>query len=130
MTDHTPSHSDHEHGDVRTSLVMRSAIGFVAVCIAIAVVVWLVYGYLRSQDEVRDARRSLIPAAPVVPPEPRLQVNPPNELQQYKQEQNQILNSYGWVSRDDGRVHIPIERAMDLIVERGFPPREKTEEKK
>jgi hypothetical protein len=31
------------------------------------------------------------------------------------------LNSYGWVDRSNGIVHIPIERAMDLIVARGLP---------
>ena len=29
------------------------------------------------------------------------------------------LASYGWVDRDKGLVHIPIERAIDLYLERG-----------
>ena len=27
----------------------------------------------------------------------------------------ELLNSYGWVSEADGTVHLPIERAMDLV---------------
>jgi hypothetical protein len=36
-------------------------------------------------------------------------------------QQEARLNSYGWVDRTNGIVHIPIERAMDLIVARGLP---------
>ena len=76
-------------------------------------------------------RRSLIPPASSVPPEPRLQVDPSEELQVFRKEQDQILNSYGWVSREDGRVRIPIERAMELVVQGRFPSvPEKKEAKK
>jgi hypothetical protein len=34
------------------------------------------------------------------------------------------LNGYGWVDRDAGVVHIPIDEAMRLMVERGVPARE------
>ncbi|HEV2330417.1 MAG TPA: hypothetical protein VGY56_16670 [Verrucomicrobiae bacterium] len=37
--------------------------------------------------------------------------------------QNQKLNSYGWVDRSNGIVRIPIDRAMDLLMQRGLPTR-------
>ncbi|HUA65385.1 MAG TPA: hypothetical protein VME24_06030 [Alphaproteobacteria bacterium] len=37
--------------------------------------------------------------------------------------QNQRLNSYGWEDRSNGIVHIPIDRAMDLILQSGLPTR-------
>jgi hypothetical protein len=37
--------------------------------------------------------------------------------------QNDLLNSYGWVDRGNGIIHIPINRAMDLILQRGLPER-------
>ena len=37
--------------------------------------------------------------------------------------QNQKLNGYGWEDQRNGIVHIPIERAMDLLVQRGLPTR-------
>jgi hypothetical protein len=33
------------------------------------------------------------------------------------------LSSYGWVDREAGIVRIPIDRAMDLLAERGLPAR-------
>ena len=35
--------------------------------------------------------------------------------------EQQRLHSFGWVNRETGTVRIPIEQAMDLIVQRGLP---------
>ena len=35
--------------------------------------------------------------------------------------QEDQLNSYGWVDEKAGVAHIPIERAMDLIVQQNLP---------
>jgi hypothetical protein len=40
---------------------------------------------------------------------------PYQALQQLDAKQLELLNSYGWVSEADGTVHLPIERAMDLV---------------
>jgi hypothetical protein len=40
---------------------------------------------------------------------------PYQALQQLDANQLELLNSYGWVSEGEGTVHIPIQRAMDLI---------------
>ena len=53
-------------------------------------------------------------------PQPRLQVDPQNDLMQTQARDRELLNSYGWVDRSTGTVRIPIERAMDLIAERGL----------
>jgi len=41
-------------------------------------------------------------------------------------EEDQKLATYDWVDQDAGKVRIPIDRAMDLIVQRGLPVREQT----
>ena len=56
-------------------------------------------------------------------PEPRLEVNERTELSGVILSQEQRLNSYGWVDEKSGVVHIPIERAMQIIAERGLPTR-------
>jgi hypothetical protein len=68
------------------------------------------------------------PASPfanarVLPPAPRLQVGPHLDLQHYQQSQQELLNSYGWVDRNAGTVRIPIDRAMDLLLQQGLPAR-------
>jgi len=31
-----------------------------------------------------------------------------------------MLKSYGWIDRDKGVVHIPIDRAIEILAERGL----------
>jgi hypothetical protein len=40
----------------------------------------------------------------------------------------QVLDNYAWLNRQEGRVYIPVNRAMDLIAERGLPTRPQTDE--
>jgi hypothetical protein len=58
-----------------------------------------------------------------MPPPPRIQPNPGADLQDYYQSQEKLLNSYGWIDRQNGIVRLPIYRAMELLVERGLPTR-------
>ena len=59
-----------------------------------------------------------------LPAGPRLQRFPANEIYEFRHERDpQKLNSYGWVNKDAGVVHIPIADAMRLTVERGLPAR-------
>ena len=47
--------------------------------------------------------------------EKKVSSQPYQALQQLDANQLELLNSYGWVSEAEGTVHIPIERAMELI---------------
>jgi hypothetical protein len=57
----------------------------------------------------------------LVPPAPRLEVQPQAELAQVRARENRLLQGYGWVDREAGIARIPIDRAMALLVERGWP---------
>ncbi|SRR5579862_483902 len=56
-------------------------------------------------------------------PEPRLQVAPEQDLKAMRTRDEAELHSYGWIDRRAGIVRIPIERAMDLLLEKGPPVR-------
>jgi len=43
------------------------------------------------------------------------------QLRSLRQSEEETLSSYGWVDRKAGIVRIPIDRAMDLVAERGVP---------
>lgn len=59
-------------------------------------------------------------ATPLTPPEPRLQVAPPADFQEIKATQIARLNTYGWTDPDAGVVRIPIDRAIEIMVEQGY----------
>jgi hypothetical protein len=56
-----------------------------------------------------------------------LQIDAHNELRQMRAAEEAALNSYGWVDKESGRVRIPIERAMDILAEKGLPARKQEE---
>jgi hypothetical protein len=51
-----------------------------------------------------------------LPPGPLLQVTPEAELQAFRQQEYRHLESYGWLDRTRGIAHIPIERAIELLL--------------
>ena len=61
------------------------------------------------------------PAPTLLPPGPLLESYPAESYPALRATQESQLNSYGWVDREQGTVHIPIERAMELIAQRNLP---------
>lgn len=51
---------------------------------------------------------------------PALQADPQTDLAAFERRMQERLDSVGWVDRQAGIVHLPIDRAMDLLVERGL----------
>jgi len=105
-------------GDVPFSIIKKVFVALVVLVAVIQLSVWWLYRYFRTQDQRRDVSPTFVNAAPPVPPEPRLQVNAQADYQEYLRQQKAVLNSYSWVSRADGVVRIPVDRAMELVVER------------
>jgi len=68
------------------------------------------------------------PASPfenvrALPPEPRLQREAPQDLKRYRTDQDKVLKSYDWVDQKADSVRIPIDRAMDILLQKGYPVR-------
>jgi hypothetical protein len=82
------------------------------------------FSVMSSRAAASDPLRSPV-ARPSgeLPPGPNLLTNEPLNLQTFRQSEESLLHSYGWVDRNAGTVRIPIERAKDLMIERGFPVR-------
>lgn len=71
---------------------------------------------------VGDASHSLQPTSSQLPPEPRLEQNPAADGTRIVTEATERLETYGWVQQQDGIAHIPIERSMELLLEKGATP--------
>ena len=57
---------------------------------------------------------------------PLLQLAPEVDLQAFRAREDAELSGYGWIDRTAGVVRIPIDRAMELIAQRGLPTRSET----
>jgi hypothetical protein len=64
--------------------------------------------------------RKVTPATIEKFPQPRLEDSERRELRDFREHEIQTLNSYG-VDQSTGATRIPIEQAMQLIVQRGLP---------
>jgi hypothetical protein len=56
-------------------------------------------------------------------PQPRLEEDERGQLDGVRIKEESTLNSYGGVDEGSGVVHIPIQRAMQLVAEQGLPVR-------
>jgi hypothetical protein len=82
---------------------------------ALGTMIWL-FDLLRPPADVPALARTELR-----PPEPRLEANPKTTLDQVRARENALLNGYAWVDRDAGIARIPIERAIAILAERGWP---------
>jgi len=120
---HTPGALGHETSDARVAPL----IGFLALLalgcfLALVGMRWL-FGALDGAARARDLPgHPLAEQRPPVPG-PRLQADPPAENAAFAATQRRLLESYGWIDRDAGVVRLPVERALELVLEQGLPTR-------
>jgi hypothetical protein len=98
--------------------------GMICCGIAIQIVLSGMLTHLLRSPAPTDSWNPVRPVQPAKqPPFPRLQVSPRVQLNQFRARENQELTNYGWVNRTTGIVRVPIERAIDLVLQKGLPTR-------
>jgi hypothetical protein len=75
------------------------------------------------QDQLTGIRREGSGAVVETQAVPHLQISPPEDLAAFRAREDAELNTYGWINRTAGVARIPIDRAMDLVLQRGLPER-------
>jgi hypothetical protein len=115
----------HETSDVNFKAILTFGIGLTVAAALIHLLLWLLFMYFQNREAGTGVR--LFPLAAEqqnrLPPEPRLQTNPRQELSELRAGEEAILNTYGWVDKTAGVVRLPIDEAMRLTIERGLPTR-------
>ena len=117
----------HETSDVNLGGVFVFALGLLVSGVIIFALIWMLFGFFAGQEAQRAVRQYPLAAGRQdrLPPGPRLQVNPREDLRELRAADDAVLNSYGWLDKANGIVRIPIDQAMKLTVQRGLPAREK-----
>jgi hypothetical protein len=122
-----PEHqASREEGYERRDANTRTLIGFgIGLAITLIVVIFVARWTFRflAHEEPLGPPPTPFENARVLPPQPRLQVEPHMDLKTYCDQQLNNLNSYGWIDQQGGLVHIPVELAMDDALKQGFPTR-------
>ena len=118
--------SSYEHTDANVWAIVKFGIWLIITALVVHVGIGVMYGALvEGAKEPEDGRRyPLVSAgAAALPPEPRLQESPSREIERFRADEERRLHEYGWVNKEQGVVHIPIDDAMRLLMERGLPTR-------
>ncbi len=136
-----PGHTGHETEFEREDLGTRGVFAFMIGLAVIGVVIYFIivgmYSFLDNYERSRMATASPLETTKgamsrVVTQAdmdkafkdngaPMLEVIEGVDLRKDLINQEDRLNSYGWVDEKAGVAHIPIERAMELIVQRKLP---------
>ena len=122
-----PTPDPHRHqefdNDVRPGPILAVVFGLVVIIITSMILMWWLSGSLKGKSEGHDPTPSPIPEASErrLPPGPRLQASPEAELIEMNRDYGRLLSSYGWVDRGNGIARIPVERAIELLADRGLP---------
>jgi hypothetical protein len=136
----THPHGHFEHRDIGVSTVVYFLVGLTVALIVSFFVVAGIYRFLTHRFEAQQPAVSpLVANAPVdtrkLPdddyekylhknfPEPQLETNERTELNNIRLHEEETLSTYDYVDKSAGTVRIPIDRAMDLLVQRGLPVR-------
>jgi hypothetical protein len=109
----------YERRDVRLGPVWIVVFGFFVLTLVVGLLLGAMTGVFRAARE---------PGAPlpvetreVAQPGPRLQADPSQDLAAFRAEKRALIERTGWVDREAGIARIPIEDAMRLLAERGWP---------
>ncbi len=121
----------YEHEDLSPRGVMYFMLGLAVVVVVIYLIVFGMYHFLDTYEKAHQTAmspmvapqadtRTVTHADTQVFPQPRLEESERSQLRQFIEQEDDKLATYNWVDKDKGVVQIPIDRAMDLIVQRGL----------
>ena len=136
----TPAaHGDYERRDIGAAGVLYFLAALAALGLATHFLITSLYSYLDKTSRAQEA-----PVSPLVTnvpedtrhlstdyrdylkqnfPAPQLEIDERTQLNKIRQAEAETLSTYDYIDKDAGTVRIPIDRAMELIVERGLPVR-------
>ena len=116
-TNDAPPGRGYERSDVNAKGAVVMTVGILVATLGAMLLMRPLFDHLvRREARNQPARTTLVATEPnPLPPEPRLQANPVEDLREYRALERRALDGYAWVDRKAGRVRIPIERAIDLI---------------
>ncbi len=127
----------YERRDIGVAPVLYFMLGLMVAGVFIYFLVDGIYSYLEKRSEAQQTPVSpLVTSAPADTrklstdykdylkqsfPAPQLEIDERGQLDKIRIDEAQTLSSYDWIDQKAGTVRIPIDRAMDLIAQRGLP---------
>jgi len=111
----------YETEDVEVAPVLRFGVGMAIAVIfsflvSIPILQWIEPE--RPQTTISDRSEA---QQRVLPTEPRLQVDPVKDWQEFAKREEAKVTTYKWVDLSTGRAQIPVEAAKRVVLKKGLP---------
>ena len=119
---------NYEESDAQFRGIFWSGVGLFAIIGFSFLLIIGLFNFLESWHGKSSKPISPLAELQQPPSGPRLQVDPELDLEQFKVIEDSLVNSYGWVQKEAGAVRIPLDEAMKVMLQRGFPLRPDFEE--
>jgi hypothetical protein len=116
-----PHHrAGHETTDASPFYIGLFALGLVLmIALVLPLLGWIFWRFEAAARRADPAQSPL--ASDQTPPAPRLEAQPAAELASLRRAEHHRLSSYGWIHPQQRVVRVPIERAIEILAERGLP---------
>jgi hypothetical protein len=108
----------HETTDINVWAVGRFAFALVGITLVSVTLLFGLMKYFQSR-EATEVAQTINPEKAF--PEPRLLKNEALDLGKFREAEDKVLNTYAWVDQSKGVVRIPIDRAIDIVAQKGLP---------
>lgn len=122
----TPPGAQYEHTDIDPAIGYKFALWLSVAMVISFAIVYGVFRFFDGRHHAANAAAQKYPLAAGVTrqqPTPFLQTQPFKDIYMLRDEEATRLSEYGWVDKDGGVTRIPIDRAMELMIQRGFQTR-------
>jgi|SRR5665213_237975 len=123
MEGHLPSSSGHETRDAGVRPIVLTGAVLAVVIGMVGLIVYGTFSYLAKHRATAAQSNPMSVGDSQIPPEPRIEEHPAIAIQELHAQEDKTLSTYGWTDKKTGVVRIPIDRAMELQLMRGFPTR-------
>jgi len=124
----THTHADRSHvepDDIHIGAIAKFIVVLTIVTLVVHGYVWMLMGNMTTMKGEKDVINFplALEQGERLPPEPRLQTRPKEDLAATRERDRAKLEGYSWVDKNAGTVRIPIEEAMKKVLAQGIPVR-------
>src|SRR5687767_4534886 len=122
----TPAGAQYEHTDIDPGIGYKFALWLAVAMVLSFGIVYGAFWFFERQERAANTATERFPLAKDYTrptPTPALQTQPFRDLYMLREEEAKKLQSYGWVDKEGGVTRIPVDRAMEVMLQRGLPVR-------
>lgn len=113
---HSPNGAGHEQSEVSVRVIIVSLAVLLIGALMVCFLVVGIFQYFHHENQVDQIVKN---TQQQIPPEPRVEEHPAEQLVTIRARENHVLTTFAWVDQKNGVVRVPISQAIDMLVKQG-----------